>query len=562
MSLARVLIQRFAEQFRMPGKRYAFPFLAAIFLCISAAWIYNANSRVIDIRDVDEVHTVVYGTESLLRWPPPRVPTQRVGEFTRWFVRILYPFAIYYMNSYMGGEHYITGWEYPGGYYLRNHLNKGQDAPGASDVAGVPLDPEFPERGSMPDVFHTVDPNIQDYVFFQRVAFSILAILSFLLLLHRLYDRYGISAAAAYAGLILLGQIIFHQFAIFYSETSLFIVFNLAFYWLLSPRETRVIGALLLGVAAGAAMSTKLSGIIVAGPAFAHVAATACGRGVRGAADVVVFLLAALGCALALNAPFGSPDLVDQTLANVYHYKTGHLVTEEGGWRLFLWLVRDLGYATVALFLVSVAWLALRPSRRDVGLFALVAVIVALSLSLSGSAVYLSRNAAILYVAMSFIVAVGAGSYARSNRGARSGRVAVALCVAVFVVGVGDRALGVSSLSSVFFERNATRISRCDSVAVIGAPEKRLRRFVDGKDVAFFDRIRPPFNLSANPHMLEPPWYFEEYLAYDCIVALRRGQTRQITNFFAPQSHRLASRVGNWFFFDNGSSRGRPIVGL
>lgn len=553
-----------AEQSPAIALRHAFPILAVAFFCVSAAWIYNANSRVIDIRDVDEVHTLVWGTESMYRWPPGDVPAQQVGEVSRWFTRILYPFSVYYMNSRMGGEHYVTGWGYPGGFYLKGRLDKGADAPGANELTAPPRDQGFTDW-AFDTFFHTVDPNIQDYVFSQRVAFSILAIFSFLLLLRRLYDEYGVSGAAAYAGFVLFGDIVFYQFAMFYSETAFIIVFNLTFYCLLSINRLRTFDALLLGLAAGAAMSTKLTGFVVAAPAFAHVAVGALGRGGRGVVAIAAFFATALSATAMLNALFASPfSWINETLANVYHYKTGHLVTEEGGIEFLLRLVEDIGYPVVALFLASSVWVAVRPNRRDAGLFALIVLTVAVLASVSDSAVYRARNLAGLYVVMSFVIAVGIGRYVASEVGGGGGgpRIAAAFCVAVVVVGAADRVLGIPSLAGVFFERNATRIAECGRVAVIGLSQERFRKFVDREDIVFFERVRGPFNISENPDMLKYPWYFEEYLAYDCVIALRRGQTKQITNYFAPQSHRLVSRVGDLFMFDRGALRRRPVVGI
>ena len=68
--------------------------------------------------------------------------------------------------------------------------------------------------------------------------------------------------------------------------------------------------ALLLGLAAAAAMSTKLTGILVAGPAFAHVAVGGWGRGERGVKEVAAFFAAALAVVVALN------DLAAATLVN------------------------------------------------------------------------------------------------------------------------------------------------------------------------------------------------------------------------------------------------------
>ena len=54
------------------------------------------------------------------------------------------------------------------------------------------------------------------------------------------------------------------------------------------------------------------------------------------------------------------------------------------------------------------------------------------------------------------------------------------------------------------------------------------------------------FHLSRNPET------FDKYPAYECLVVLRQSQSKQITNFLAPQSYRLADRAGDLFFFDKG----------
>ena len=156
---------------------------------------------------------------------------------------------------------------------------------------------------------------------------------------------------------------------------------------------------------------------------------------------------------------------------------------------------------------------------------------------------------AFVYVAMSFVVALGIGRFVRS--GARPGirDVVATICLSAFVVGGADRAFAVRSSSTSFFERNAARIADCGSVSVVGISEDVFRRFVDTDRAVFFEGVRGPFNLSSDPS------HFDKYLAYDCVVALRRGQTKQITNFFPPQTQRLASRVGDLFFFDKATAR-------
>lgn len=501
-------------------RRCAFAITALVFFFVSAVWVHHWNARVIDKVYPDERHTVIHGTHRLNPFNGD-VTYMRSGELNRWMVRFLYPFAIYYMNGKMGGEHYVTGWRYPGGYYLKEHLQ----------LENVPS-----------------DPNLQDYVFFQRVMLGFLSLLSIAMLMGALRRRFGSAAAAGYAGLLLFGGVMFENFHIFYSPVTLVIVFNVALYMLMSYDARNLSTCALSGAAASAALSTQLSGVLVAGPLFAHVAALAWSQGGRKEIAVAVFLASALASAVAINWPARSFfELVNDTLANVYHYSTGHRVTEEGGWEYALRIASDIGYGAIPLFLAAAIYLLARPGRSLVYAYGLIAFISLAVLQLSNYATYWSRNVVIVYVAMSFVIALAIGKFIEGRKGAqrRAGLVAV-LCFTVFVAGVGYRALSTPSPSRGFFEANAARLSECASLGAVGIPERDARKFIDRDDAVFFERVKGPFNLSERPET------FDKYLAYECLVVLRRGQSKQITNFLAPQSYRLADRAGDLFFFDKG----------
>lgn len=501
-------------------RRCAFAITAVVFFCVSAVWIYHKNAWKIDWIHSDEWHTVIHGTHSLNPFAGD-VRTMRVGELNRWLVRILYPFAVYYMNGKMGGEHYVTGWRYPGGYYLKEHLH----------LENVPS-----------------DPNLQDYFFLQRTMLGFLSLLSVVILMGALRRRFGSASAAGYAGLLLFGSIMFEQFRVFYSAVTLVIVFNVALYISMSYNARKLSICALSGAAASAALSTSLSGVLVAGPLFAHVAALAWSRGGRREIAVAVFLASALVSAVAINWPVRSFfELINDTLANVYHYSTGHGVTYEGGWEFALRIAGDVGYGAIPLFVAAAIYLLARPQRGLVYAYGLIAFIALAVFQMSNYAYYVSRNVVIVYVAMSFIVALAIGKFIEGRKGAqRRGRAAAALCFAIFVAGAGYRALSTPSPSRGFFEANAARLSECADLGVVGIPERDARKFIDRDDAVFFGRVKGPFNLSRRPET------FDKYLAYECLVVLRRGQSKQITNFLAPQSYRLADRAGALFFFDKG----------
>ena len=505
--------------------------ISLVFLLVSSAWIFNLNSRGVNRPHGDEWHTLVFGTRHLSLFEES-VPTARVGETNRWFVRLLHPLGVYYMNSRMGGEHYETGWNYPGGFYLQEHFH-GMDA-----------------------IRH--DPNVQDYVFFMRLSFGVMAVFSFCMVMWALSRRFGVAAPAAYGGLVLANPLVFRQFDLFYSETTLFLLFNAAAFLCLRSGPLLSRRALVWsGILSAAALSTKLTGILIVGPLFVRTAVDALSRRRPAVAGIEIWLLSATAALVLINWYSESLFLLlNQTLANVYHFQTGHLVTQEGGVAFLPWMLEDLlGYVPLLLFAASLAWLAKAPRRQLAPVYVLGLLVVFVLWSFMNSAVYLARNMASVYVAMSFITALGAGSFVENLRPKRRGIAAAcsALVIALMagqLVAVGS---GMPSLTGTFFERNGARIETCGTIGAVGLPDAALgalsARRSDG--VTFFDQVRGPFTISGNPGV------FDRYLRYDCLIVHREGQGKQLSNFAAPQRYRLSDRVGNLFFFErnsNGSS--------
>ncbi len=501
--------------------RYAGIFLLLVFFAASSARIFNITSFYIskDVGITDEAHTLISGTEHLS--PLERsVSTARVGETNRWLVRLLYPVGIYYMNSRMGGEIHLTGWEYPGGYYLRDKFESTEEI--------------------------RYDPNIQDYVFSMRLTLGIITIFSFCMVLWRLFNLFGFAAAASYGALILSSQLVFWQFRFFYSETALFLIFNIAaFLCLRSGTPTHRTGAY-LGILSAAALSAKLTGILIVVPAFVYMITGAYGRSRRKANFLIeAYLLFALVFLVLINLPSESIfSFINETLANIYHYKTGEVVTEKGGLEFLFRVFEHYGHFIFVLFSMSLVWLAKSPRRRLAPVYALAAIIIFVILSLVNSAVYLPRNFASVYAAMSFISALGVGFFCRELKNLKVFR-ACSLCAALaFAWASGSLVYGMPSLAGSFFERNVQYMKTCSSIGAIGVSEKYFQAIGKNENVVFFEQIQGDFNISENSQEI-----FQKYLQADCLVVYRQGQSKQITNYFAPQAYQLSDRIGDWFFF-------------
>ena len=495
------------------------------FFLVSSAWVFNLNSRGVNHPHGDEWHTLVLGTQHFGSFEEP-VYTARVGETNRWFVRLLHPAAVYYMNSHMGGEHYLTGWKYPGGYYLREHFNS---------------------TDAIRD-----DPNIQDYVFFLRASFGVLALFSFCMVMWALSGRFGIAAAAAYGSLVLVNPLVFSQFDIFYSETTLFILFNIAAFLCLRTRSLTTYRTLVWsGVLSAAALSTKLTGILIIGPLFVRTVTDVLRSRRNLKVGIEVYLLSAAAALVLLNLPSESLfSLLNETLANVYHFKTGHIVTEEDGVAFLRFIPDDMGYMLYMLpllFAVSLFWLVRRPRRGLAPVYVLGLLIIFVIWSFVNSAVYISRNWAFVCVAMSFIVALGAGSFVERLKSKH--KYIAAVCSGLVVVLMAGELVRLQyrmpSLVDTFFERNVERIETCSTIGAIGLSKQALRALSSSRDdgVTVFDGVRGPFTISKSPSVLD------KYIQYGCLIIHRKGQSKQISNFIAPQRYRLADRVGDLFFF-------------
>ena len=204
-------------------------------------------------------------------------------------------------------------------------------------------------------------------------------------------------------------------------------------------------------------------------------------------------------------------------------------------------------YMLPLLFAVSLFWLARRPRRGLAPVYVLGLLIIFVIWSFVNSSAYDFRNMASVYVAMSFIVALGAGSFIESLKPKH--KYATAACSGLVVVLMAGELVRhqyrMPSLVSTFFERNVERMETCGTIGAIGLSKQALRALSSSRDggITIFDRVEGPFNISQNPQV------FDKYLQYGCLIVHRKGLNKHISNFAAPQHYRLSDRVGNLFFF-------------
>lgn len=502
----------------------------AFFVC-GTVQIHSIAERGADRWHSDEWHTLMLGSQYL--FPVNSAYTVRVGEANRWFVRLLYPFAIYYMNTRMGNDWELEfsgfpgypgtpesapydGWTYPGGYYLKKNFND----------AGLS------------------DPNVQDFIIAMRFMIGIIALLTFSLVIWGLFRRAGLAASASYSVAILTSSLVFDQFNLFYTETVLFILTNCALFLFLSFDRPGIRISALSGIVSGAALSTKLVGVSIAAFMFFYIVMS---TPKAGAKRVIVFLVSVVICFAAINLfVVGSYfDLVNETLVNVWNYLGRHM-TERTRVETISLVAADLGIPIIVLFVFAILWLGVRPRRIYLPVYVLGVASVLILYSLVGGMLYLSRNIAPIYVWISFIVALAMGDAAKHFiRGrAKRGKTLRGVLAVSLVSIVGFAVLSRQPASEDrFFEENAKKLSDCGDLAVLGLRRDRVIAATGRDDARVFENFTGPFISSGGSR-----WY-EEYTDWECVIVKRKGQNKHISNYFLPISHDLSDRDGRFFFY-------------
>ena len=543
-----------APEWRIADRRNVALILALAFFVAGAVFVHNLVSRNIDRVHIDETATLFLGTKFLSPWDAAPYGVQ-VGEMNRWLVRLLYPLGIYYMNTRMGGDREAeflsllgppgapnpatySGWNYPGGYYLKEKFGS--------------------EDWNFAEDFEQ-DPNVQDYVFAMRFAIGLMAILSFSFLIWMFCLKVNAVASAVYGILVLSNSIVFSQFQWFYTEASLFMIFNLAMLLYLRAEAVTYRATVLFGFLSAAALSTKLMGILVAAPVFLHVMLHRLRetrermRDWRFEIYAITFVLSLVVINFWSKSIF---DFVNETLANVYNY-SGRRDAEDIPLRYFSKIESDIGYSFIILYIGFFFWLVAR-LRRDLALVYALGIVIAFNVwSLSNATVYVwgARNSAPLYVAMSFIVALGAGNLmelvarkAGNLRKIVSGACSATAVVAFLVTAVAVPSLRLSSLERLFSDNAREAAARCDDMAVIGLSEEDAVRLGGRSDITVFERLDWPLRSTEEDGRLVR-WY-EKYTNFDCLIVKRKGESKHISNYFAPLTHDMSIRMGNLFFFE------------
>jgi hypothetical protein len=450
----------------------------------------------------DDVHTMNYGISSMYSG---EVTTLRVGESTRWLARVIYPAALYYMNINMGGEHYVTGWGYPSGYYIKEHFKK------PNSVIG--------------------DPNLQDFTFAMKFILATLVLLSFILASQKISNTFGFLAGITYFVLALSTLLIKIMLSIFYTESSLIILFNLIVALALTKKiyvwRLYIWSALLLAFA----ISTKLTGTIFIIPIIVLILQkdTFFSKMKIEGFIILTFVFLAI-----INMYASSyMELLDQTLANVYHLKTGHKLTVPSGMYQLSKIMEALS-PWIYLFPIALFILVYRKSKELYFLISISLSSLIMIAALIGVSFFLSRNLTTPLVMMILIISVGFNYLINHIKF----KPQIMLSVSIVSILLIHLFTIDSNLLDVNYEVIQRHIKGSKNIAIIDMEED----LVDAYSV--LESMPETFTLVNDLAKFK-----EQFWLYDCVVIKRTKNNKHYTNYILPLDFQLIARHGNYFIF-------------
>ncbi|EKO3373817.1 hypothetical protein RDG65_003178 [Vibrio fluvialis] len=482
--------------------KFRYYFLVSLISLITLFSINNNLKNNISKMDEDEIHTLVWGTTLGLQ----NLPTIRVGESTRWMVRVLSPLGKYYMSTKMGGEHYVTGWNYAGGYYLSAHFH-------STDIAK--------------------DPNIQDYVFIMRLMYATILLISFTLVSFALLRRKQRIAALLYSTIPFLSPLTWEAFKIFYTESTLILCFNailISYFYFKNMTRLYFWSAFLLSFS----ISTKITGVLF----FLPIIYTLYRKdklGItslswKGFVKIEGFVLLSLIFFGVINVTAQSPNRwVNEMVANVYHYKTGHYETITTGHWIEVFSILHIWF----LLLPVSIYLIYKSSLQDKFLYyALSLCAVVMIVNLTSVGFFFPRNFTTPMVIFSFLIAIGLGELINQNLK----KIALSFLFA-------------SLLSYSFIVIKNYKSINKDSFAKQSHSQCNTSTLIDIDEQGFNN----PKRLKPMPNKFILSEQENEFLRYlsgnDCVFVKRIGNNKHYTNYLLLKEYDLSLRKGDIFFF-------------
>lgn len=471
-------------------------------LFIASIDVLSRNSAMLRYSG-DEAHSIGITSQKFFT----RVKDSRNLGGMRWALRLSYPVAMYYINKRMGGEHFTTGWSYPGHFYILKNFS---------------------------DINIKSDPVLQDYVYFQRSVFIFIFISSLIFILYSLSKKYCLIAPAIYLFLLIGSNILRTELTYAYSDLFFISIFNFIYgIYIYGINRKNVLILIFLCCLIS---STKLYGIIIAAPIIYELLLYLKNHTVdfRKGLYILIFSLLILNV-YELSAP---DDFLQYTLANIYHYNTGHMGAIPSGFHQIMMGINKLGiskYLLIPALIVDLISL-LKYKKLNIINTLLVFNILTFLYLLSTLRIFMDRNWLILEVLISLYSAMVLGNFFSQqlpkiyNSYINSALIYLAISLAGIILYGHFTYDRIEALSNSF--------NSCKSIAKIG--EYRSKIVISNSVPSIPDEY--DFQKSA-------PIFQANVDHYDCILVSWDQNNKQYTHYFLPQTHNLLARDGDLFLF-------------
>lgn len=491
-----------------------FKIFVFIFLFLSSLYLLqNRLQYNITKSHEDDVHTMNMGIQSMYSG---EVSTLRVGESTRWLARIIYPVAMYYMNSNMGGEHYVTGWNYPGGFYIQKHFKS-------------------------PDSVKE-DANLQDFVFAMKFILGSLVLLTFIVASFMITKRYNFISGISYFIFSISTAMIINMLDVFYTESTLVIIFNLLIVFALLETQNKWRIYIWLAFLFAFAVSTKLTGLIFLLPIIAIIIS----KDINIFSNMKIegfFILVCIFYLLINIFASSYMSLLDQTLSNVYHLKTGHLNTVPSGFYQLKIIIKTLS-PWIFIFPLAVLFLIFNKQLKNkIFIFSVIFASVLIILSQVNVSMSLPRNLTNSLIMIIFIISISFGlfySYLVKKYEKLKKKDVLIFTSLLLILGY----FYMYNLNKHIYDINPDSVkkslSECKNIATIDVEKGYI------ENATILPSMPDTFNLKQ-----QQDTFRNLFATYDCVVIKKVKNNKHFTNYILPLDYKLNTRVGKYFVFKN-----------
>ena len=226
-------------------------------------------------------------------------------------------------------------------------------------------------------------------------------------------------------------------------------------------------------------------------------------------------------------------ELLDQTLANVYHLKTGHRFTEPSGLYQLKNIITTL-FPWVIIFPFAIGYIIYKKPARYYFLSCVAVSSIIMIVALVGVSFFLERNLTTPQTLIIFIISIATATVIREiNYKPQILFILVTtLLICYQVVNVVDKYKSVTEARLRNYLKSSEHIATID--VEMGLVEH----------ATILESMPESFTLIKQLESFKA-----KFIPFDCVVIKRVKNNKHYTNYILPLDFKLIARHGNYFVF-------------